>query len=474
MGFTLVITDEGAAFLATIIANQGTINFTEVQYSTTNYSASPATVTAGTFSGTFKTDATPSASVVDSTTINVSSSIDNTGILADTALYSIGVFADDGNGTTALVAICVTSTADIISAFTGTASTYAYNINFAVSSTEDITVTASTAGMLYVADIVDNLTSSATNKALSANQGKALSDAKQNKVLDTPLVIDGTTETTVEGALGALKDRASGGGRNLLYNPWFTVNQRAVTSTSVNEAFISDRWRIYLVNGTVESDGTITVQRNNATGPALYQILPYDANMIGKTVTMSIMYGDGTIDSGTITVPSSGTANVTFDHVRLRYGTSNGNLQFNVDLIDDTQVNVKAVKLEIGTASTLDQDIAPDYSEELLKCQRFFYRILAGSETVLNGLGWAYNTTNHKMGLTLPVPMRISTPTGTFAGTINLVKNGATFAVSAMTVSSGSGNIQPLTFTSTGLTGGSDYIVVLATNAYIELSAELS
>lgn len=50
----------------------------------------------------------------------------------------------------------------------------------------------------------DSLTSTATDKALTAAKGKELQDNKQDKNLETALTIDGTVQSTVEGALGGL------------------------------------------------------------------------------------------------------------------------------------------------------------------------------------------------------------------------------------------------------------------------------
>ena len=144
--FNLTITNEGAAFLADVIANQGTINFSEVRFSSTNYVGSEAGLTEGTFGGTFIT-VTPSASVLDGTTINIEASFTNTTFSTDKTLYSIGIIADDGNGTDYLVAVATTSAPDTLPKYEGSASTYAYNINLGVSSTNNITVTASTAGV---------------------------------------------------------------------------------------------------------------------------------------------------------------------------------------------------------------------------------------------------------------------------------------------------------------------------------------
>lgn len=74
-----------------------------------------------------------------------------------------------------------------------------------VENSNNASITVDPAGAyIPVTDIVDNLTSTSTTKPLSANQGKALNDTKQPKTLSTPITIGGTSQTTVEGALGGL------------------------------------------------------------------------------------------------------------------------------------------------------------------------------------------------------------------------------------------------------------------------------
>lgn len=74
-----------------------------------------------------------------------------------------------------------------------------------VENSNNASITVDPAGAyIPVTDIVDNLTSTSTTKPLSANQGKALNDAKQPKTLSTPITIGGTSQTTVEGALGGM------------------------------------------------------------------------------------------------------------------------------------------------------------------------------------------------------------------------------------------------------------------------------
>ena len=212
--YNTVITNEGAALLASVIANQGTLTFSEMRFSTTDYDGVEATLTVGTFAGVFIT-AAASASVVDSTTIKVESQFDNSGIVGDHPLYSIGIVGTDGN-TTALIAVCTTTNPDIIRAALTGVSTYAFNVNLAVSSTSDITVTGTTAAVLYDTDIVNNLNSTDATKPLSANMGHTLGEEVNALV-------------NVYGAKNLLEVTAES---QTLNNVTFTVNANKTITTS--------------------------------------------------------------------------------------------------------------------------------------------------------------------------------------------------------------------------------------------------
>ena len=172
--YTTTITNEGAALLASVIANQGTLTFNEFRFSENDYTGQESTLTEGTFLGVFIT-ASAAASVIDLTTIKASAQFNNSTITGNHNLYSIGIVGTDGN-TTALIAVCTTTDPDVIrEPLTGT-STYAFNVNLTVSNTNDITVVGTTAAVLYDIDVVDTLISTATDKPLSANMGRVLAD----------------------------------------------------------------------------------------------------------------------------------------------------------------------------------------------------------------------------------------------------------------------------------------------------------
>lgn len=388
--FNLTITNEGAAFLANVIANQGSLDFTEVRFSSTNYVGSEATLTEGTFGGTFIT-AVPSASVADLTTINVESSFDNSSFTTDKTLYSIGVIAEDGDGNVALVAVCTTSTPDTIPKFVSVASTFTYNINLTVSDTQNITVTASGAGVVFVTDIVNDLTSENTNKPLSAKQGKVLKDMIAH--------------------------------RNLIMNPWFTVNQRGALSYS-SVAYTVDRWRLFdsFASVTVSSNG-ITLTHNSSTSTSNFGQYFEDGSvdyLVGKTVTLSVLLQDGTLYSKTDIASSSSPIVVVVENYTFEFlaRTSAPFVRFGSDVSNAT-LAIRAVKLEIGSVSTLHLDTAPDYSTELLKCQRYYYQVTALENNAYFSVGTLETATNFFGAFRLPTKMRV-TPTASYSGTIKV------------------------------------------------------
>ena len=194
--YVTVITDEGAALLASVIANQGTLTISEMRFSEHDYTGTAQTATAGTFTDVFKT-ASVNSEVTDSTTIKSAASFTNSGITSDHPLYAVGLVGTDGN-TTALLCVCTTSDPDYIREPIpiSNVSTYGFNINLTVSDTDNITVVGTAALILYSTDVIDNLTSTATNKPLSANQGRVLEENKAERADLSTIHAKGSTNTT--------------------------------------------------------------------------------------------------------------------------------------------------------------------------------------------------------------------------------------------------------------------------------------
>jgi len=198
----------------------------------------------------------------------------------------------------------------------------------------------------------------------------------QPKTLATPLTINGNTESTVEGALGGLNDYSDAlkgaiSNENLLDNPWFTVNQRGLSTYSGGSQYTADRWKYDYAGSTssvdVSSSG-ITINNTN-TYTFIEQKFESVSNILNRPLTASILFSDGTIKSGTAIF--DGTTSINFlpttEDVRLQMNYLNNS--FRVVSYSSSPVSIRAVKLELGTVSTLANDVEPNYAFELAKCR---------------------------------------------------------------------------------------------------------
>ena len=214
--------------------------------------------------------------------------------------------------------------------------------------------------------------------------------------------------------------------RNLLDNAWFTVNQRG-QSTYTSAEYTVDRWKNTTANGTLSviTEGiSFSGARYNAY---LQQIIENGFEKLhGKYVTFSILLTDGTLytASGLVpdTLPSSGTSNIVqvlSDDVFLAtslYLTAGGQLFVQIGVNTGKSVSIRAVKLELGSNSTLAMDTVPNYAEELLKCQRYFYRKKNNSSgTAIIGNGIFLSSSTFLSHMT--IPMMRTNPTMSLSGT---------------------------------------------------------
>lgn len=212
-------------------------------------------------------------------------------------------------------------------------------------------------------------------------------------------------------------------GRNLLDNPWFTVDQRqgffapigieyydvwggSVTGTTT-QAYVathaiggySDQYQI-VVNGQVKyvvfgslrrgyigsgycvdrwvGGSEVTIDQSgslifSATSDYILQRLEdkLKAMLVGKRLTASILFNDGTIEAGDQVYTGNDGEQTYFFVGTYFQGVKhpNGDILF---WCANPAKQVKAVKLELGSVSTLANDAPPNYAEELLKCQRYF------------------------------------------------------------------------------------------------------
>ena len=298
----------------------------------------------------------------------------------------------------------------------------------------------------------------------------------QTKTLATPITIEGPQETTVEGALTALNRAVENiTNPNLLLNPWFTVNQRSFSSGSA-AAYTVDRWK------KADSTGTLTLTSSGLQFPAstacevqqIFETIPWD----GKVVTISLMYSDRTIVSGTDTWTTGGDAKTFIDDGKMIVElNASGNFVLKHNTSDANIRTVRAVKLERGYDHTLHLDVAPEYETELLKCQRYYVRIDYPQYAYICIIAIVSN--HEGVGvIPLATPMR-AMPTLSWTGSFNIYMGGGTTkAVYAIVLHGMQRNSFGAVFsdgtTVAGLTPGeSAFINAPSTGAYIELDAEL-
>jgi len=293
---------------------------------------------------------------------------------------------------------------------------------------------------------------------------------------------------------------------NLLDNPWFTVNQRGWTTGGATkvDTFTVDRWKIEVNNSdhvvTVNNDGTITLTNNSSVG------MYFDTAFLLKDFLLDV---DTSYTASVDVVSYSGVVNVNIGLMNASPWRRFGNIVINKTGINSAtgvvpsgftgtsfralcfilnagaSITVRAVKLERGTVSTLAMDTAPNYQQELAKCQRYFVRIKgypsqSNTHTLLGiGIGFtdSTNVTAIKSTVVVPTTMRQLSPLMTISSASDFVyeTGNASSRLEATSVSAltGCGNVMSYYIRGTSITNGQTYYMNLKPNAYIDFSADL-
>jgi hypothetical protein len=262
--------------------------------------------------------------------------------------------------------------------------------------------------------------------------------------------------------------------RNYFLNPFFTVNQRAISSYSVGNSItnLCDMWQASRAEGVV-SDGQITFawDGSHGTSGVICQKIEDCTELIGKEVTVSAIV-NGNIVAYSFTLQANASEDVG-DNNEFHYNTTSAPLLIiNYYNYSQTSVTITGMKLELGSLSTLAYDTAPNYTEELLKCQKYLKVFSAGTNNTPFGLAQAKGTTEARMVYISEIPMRI-TPTLSTSGTFFIVKADGSEPTVTNVAYTGTEQIMSFTFTTTGLTSGECVRVAMQTGAIIILSAEL-
>lgn len=188
---------------------------------------------------------------------------------------------------------------------------------------------------------------------------------------------------------------------NLLDNPWFTVNQRGNTFYSTANKYCVDRWILgqgaFTARETNKPYGVLQTVTANSNGwirqktdfdldtatPVTYSAI-IDCQVTsnyGFSLKMSNM--DDYTESQQEWFATTANTKVLVSMTKMPYK----NTAFEVIANSGASATVKiyALKAELGTVSTLALDTTPNYASELLKCQRYFFKV---SKDTVNTSSW--------------------------------------------------------------------------------------
>ena len=186
---------------------------------------------------------------------------------------------------------------------------------------------------------------------------------------------------------------------NLLHNWYFAncVNQRGQTEY-LSTGYTVDGWKIMTADTSVtvsrqeDGENRVTLRSTGSVIGVLRQVIENHNELLGKTITISVLLSDGSFASKTGTVPSqfpaddASVAAAILDkdgsgrYCALFIGSA-GSLFVNLKVPPGGEMTVAAVKLELGSVQTMaHQDSSgkwvlneiPDYGTELAKCQRYY------------------------------------------------------------------------------------------------------
>ena len=215
------------------------------------------------------------------------------------------------------------------------------------------------------------------------------------------------------------------GGGSQLGDGVFPINQRGQTSYSAYTNSI-DRWY---------AAAAMTIAADGLSCGAIVQKLSQTATLDGKTLTFSALMADGTMLSGSAVFNSASDTYFYSDAGAgeyLIYNTYFGGFEV------VTAKKIAAVKLEVGTVSTLANDPVPDFEDELRKCKASFQRVKQPQGyTAPIGFGIIGASSNILRTLIpLSSPLRDATSITASATNIGQMKvwgNGSYFTPSAIT-----------------------------------------
>ena len=279
------------------------------------------------------------------------------------------------------------------------------------------------------------------------------------------------------------------GGGSQLWDGAFPINQRGITFYSLSYGNIFDRWHIQgsaTATCTLNANGIAFAADTENCG--LSQTIPAGRIVDGKTYTLSVMDTARNIYSGSRVLNT----NDSWQHFNLGlsafgwynpcYVAANG--QTNVYILDRTgsgvsaSIGIAAAKLELGTISTLANDVPPDFGAELAKCQRRLFRVSPMGTSQRGYAGFGSANSGKNILVFVPTPATLAAqPTVSFSNcnAYNYVAGGS-IAISSISIDSWTQNGVFLSCTpsdASQVVQYQPYVLRIAQGGYLQFSAEL-
>lgn len=286
-------------------------------------------------------------------------------------------------------------------------------------------------------------------------------------------------------------------GRNLLDNWYFAdpVNQRGNTEYTAL-GYTIDRWKISAgQSGSMKlsiGDTYVGITAGADMYTRVDQVFEGSTDLYGVTVTGSALFEDGTLWSGSGVFPSAvdGVYSTTVlysnsAHSLLLQTAGNGSSILRITANAGITINVKAVKLELGTQQTLARkavdgtwvliDPPPNKAEELAKCQRYFYRKKGTGSYSIYGNGYINSANDAFIFINVP-EMRVA-PTVAASGKFILSIPGTAISVTSISPGGASTNgFNRISASATNSLTSNTPVMLQANNdasTYIDFSADL-
>ena len=188
---------------------------------------------------------------------------------------------------------------------------------------------------------------------------------------------------------------------NWYFGKGFPVNQRG-QYIYASAGYSVDRWKIVgsTTSVTVSASFLRISKSTEAGGEMLVQFVDNQDSLVGKTVTISALFYDGSFLQSTVNVPAeipSGTQTIesigALNGVGLFLRSISGKLAISFYATSayaaNTNLDIIAVKMELGSTQTLAHqennawvlNEIPNYRQELIRCQAYLQR-LASSQRI--------------------------------------------------------------------------------------------